>query len=149
MSTATEFEHLPDRPHWRCRACDRPWPCPDARASLLHEYRSYPSLLKIYLSAQMYEALDDFTAHGDSPPLDLYERFLLWARGHPAEVSSPADSDAAAAASLAAPSPTAALPPTTPQTRLPLTAAPPSTRSHTRFPLAAAPSSSTPTRAFH
>jgi hypothetical protein len=89
MSMAPEPEHLPDRPHWRCRSCDRPWPCPDARASLLHEYRSYPSLLKIYLSAQMYEALDDFTANGDAPPLGLYDRFLTWSRNHPAAAGQP------------------------------------------------------------
>ena len=80
MSTAPEPEHLHDRPDWRCRVCGRPWPCHDARSSLLDEYRAYPSLLKIYLSAQMYEALDDFTARGDAPPLNLYERFLAWAR---------------------------------------------------------------------
>ncbi|MDI6097618.1 hypothetical protein QLQ12_03255 [Actinoplanes sp. NEAU-A12] len=84
MSTAPEPEHLPDRPHWRCRVCDQPWPCPESQASLLDEYRAYPSLLKIYLSAQMYEALDDFTAYGGVPPLNLYERFLSWARNRSA-----------------------------------------------------------------
>jgi hypothetical protein len=83
LSTAPEHDHLHDRPHWRCRVCGHPWPCAEARATLLKEYRAYPSLLKIYLSAQMYDALDDFTADGDSPPLDLYERFLSWIRNRP------------------------------------------------------------------
>jgi hypothetical protein len=127
LSTAPESEHLPDRPHWRCRVCARPWPCPDARASLLHEYRAYPSLLKIYLAAQMYEALDDFTAHGEVPPLDLYDRFLIWARAHPTAASRPPDADDPTP-SLPVPPPLAAPPPvtppaTTPQIRPPLIAA--------------------------
>jgi hypothetical protein len=32
------------------------------------------------MSAYMSEALDDLTAHGESPPPDLYERFLSWIR---------------------------------------------------------------------
>jgi hypothetical protein len=83
MSTTPESEHLHDRPHWRCRVCSHPWPCEEARNRLLEEYRAYPSLLKIYLSAQMYEALDDLAAHGQSLPLNLYERFLAWARIRP------------------------------------------------------------------
>jgi hypothetical protein len=31
----------------------------------------------------MYDALDDFTADDNSPPLDLYERFLSWIRNRP------------------------------------------------------------------
>ncbi|MEV6298661.1 hypothetical protein AB0M02_04565 [Actinoplanes sp. NPDC051861] len=47
--------------------------------SLLVEYRAFPSLLQIYLSAQMYDALDDLRAQGTARD-DLYERFLEWAR---------------------------------------------------------------------
>lgn len=83
MSTKPESEHLHDRPHWDCRICGHPWPCPEAKTRLLDEYRAYPSLLKIYLSAHMYEALDDLTTRGESPPLNLYERFLSWARTRP------------------------------------------------------------------
>lgn len=83
MSIAQQREHLHDRPHWRCRVCGRPWPCPEARAALLDEYRTYPSLLKIYLSAQMYDALEDLCADGHAPPLDLHERFLSWVRAQP------------------------------------------------------------------
>lgn len=79
MSGETESEHLHDRPHWRCRVCAQPWPCPAAKACLLTEYRAFPSLLKIYLSAQMYDALDDCIAQGQTAE-NLYERFLAWTR---------------------------------------------------------------------
>ncbi|BEL11805.1 hypothetical protein Q0Z83_099960 [Actinoplanes sichuanensis] len=59
--------------------CGHPWPCPEAKACLLKEYQAFPSLLKIYLSAQMYDALDDFTSDGETPG-NLYERFLAWTR---------------------------------------------------------------------
>ena len=72
-------EHSHDRPHWDCRVCGAPWPCASARAGLLAEYRAFPSLLRVYLSAQMYEALDDLLASGEVPA-DLHERFLSWAR---------------------------------------------------------------------
>ncbi|GIF10443.1 hypothetical protein Ate01nite_04750 [Actinoplanes teichomyceticus] len=43
-----------------------------------------PSMLRIYLSAQMYEALEDIIAGGATPPINLYERFLGWAQqSHP------------------------------------------------------------------
>ncbi|KHD73176.1 hypothetical protein MB27_36755 [Actinoplanes utahensis] len=83
LSTTQRPEHLSDRPDWLCRACGHPWPCPEARACLLSEYRAFPSLLRIYLSAQMYDALEDLTAHGTPPPLNMYERFLSWARPTP------------------------------------------------------------------
>ncbi|WP_433791777.1 flavin reductase [Actinoplanes sp. CA-252034] len=54
-----------------------------ARERLLEEYTAYPSLLKIYLAAQMYEAFDDLAADEQSLPLNLYERFLAWARSRP------------------------------------------------------------------
>ncbi|GGN01191.1 hypothetical protein FHR83_000734 [Actinoplanes campanulatus] len=81
LSIEHEAEHLHDRPHWLCRVCREPWPCAEAKKRLLAEYTEFPSLLKIYLSAQMYDALDDFTAQGESAPLNLYERFISWTRG--------------------------------------------------------------------
>ncbi|GIE84132.1 hypothetical protein Areg01_17800 [Actinoplanes regularis] len=45
---------------------------------MLHEYRAFPSLLRIYLSAQMYEALEDMVIDGETP-LNLHARFLAWA----------------------------------------------------------------------
>ncbi|GIM89520.1 hypothetical protein [Paractinoplanes toevensis] len=73
-------EHLRDRPDWDCRSCQQPWPCANAKANLLVEFRQFPSVLTIYLSAQMYEALGDMTSRGEPAPPNLYERFLSWAR---------------------------------------------------------------------
>jgi hypothetical protein len=39
-----------------------------------------PSTLKIYLSVQMYEAIEDFIVTGQQFPGDLYQRFLSWTR---------------------------------------------------------------------
>ena len=85
MTTTTraktgKLEHLHDRPTWDCRVCRRPWPCASAKANLLEEFRSFPSVLTVYLSGQMYDALGDLTSPGEPPPADLYERFLSWAR---------------------------------------------------------------------
>ena len=71
-------EHVGERPSWDCSACARPWPCANAKERLLTEFRGFPSVLTIYMSAQMCEAMLDLTAHGVDPPTDLYERFLAW-----------------------------------------------------------------------
>ncbi|GIF02917.1 hypothetical protein [Actinoplanes siamensis] len=78
MTVAREAEHLHDRPGWNCRICGRPWPCATAKTNLLYEYRAFPSLLRIYLSAQMYDAIEDMVTD-EGIPLNLYERFLAWA----------------------------------------------------------------------
>jgi len=80
--TALAFgtEHLHGSPDWDCRACAVPWPCANAKAALLEEFHAFPSVLAIYMSAQMHEALIDLTSHGEPAPPDLYERFLAWAR---------------------------------------------------------------------
>ncbi|MDT4992536.1 MAG: hypothetical protein QOH97_2428 [Actinoplanes sp.] len=70
--------HTSERPSWDCAACGQPWPCANAKGSLLQEFRGYPSVLAVYMSAQMCEAMLDLTAHGADPPADLYERFLSW-----------------------------------------------------------------------
>ena len=75
-----QAEHLHDRPGWDCRVCGKPWPCANAKADLLAEFRLFPSVLTIYMSGQMYDALGDLTAHGQSTPPDLYDRFLGWAK---------------------------------------------------------------------
>ncbi|BFU42888.1 hypothetical protein KRMM14A1004_11250 [Krasilnikovia sp. MM14-A1004] len=80
MTTPSPDEHIGQRPTWVCRACAQPWPCPDARQQLLREFHGYASMLTIYMSAQMCEALQDFTLHHDAPPPDLYQRFLGWVR---------------------------------------------------------------------
>jgi hypothetical protein len=71
-------EHLGVRPSWDCRACALPWPCPQAKEILLAEFSDFPSVLCIYMSSQLEDALDDLTAHGGHPPPDLYERFISW-----------------------------------------------------------------------
>lgn len=72
-------KHVGRRPGWECGACGVPWPCGPARADLLAEHSGHPSVLTVYLSGQMDEALRDLTAGGKPPPLDLYQRFLAWA----------------------------------------------------------------------
>ncbi|GAB1642580.1 hypothetical protein [Krasilnikovia sp. MM14-A1259] len=37
-------------------------------------------MLTIYMSAQMCEAIEDFTMYDETPPPDLYQRFLEWVR---------------------------------------------------------------------
>jgi hypothetical protein len=88
---ASELKHLNDRPAWTCRACALPWPCAGARAHLLDEFRGYPSLLALYMSAQMAEAMYDAEAQGEAVHNDLYARFILWIRS-PA-TATVADSD--------------------------------------------------------
>ena len=87
--------HLRGRPSWDCLACGRPWPCAPAKDRLLSEFRRHPSSLTIYMSSYMGEAMNDLTAHGESPPPDLYERFLSWVRpsiaGLPAEANDLSD----------------------------------------------------------
>lgn len=76
---AQRIEHFWVRPSWDCRTCDQPWPCPQAKDMLLEEFRHFPSVLCIYLVNQLTDAVDDMTANGQSPPPDLFERFLEWA----------------------------------------------------------------------
>lgn len=73
------IEHLHDRPAWDCRVCKQPWPCAKAKDNLLTEFRGFPSVLTIYLSGHMYDAVLDLRHHGDLAPNDLYERFISWA----------------------------------------------------------------------
>jgi hypothetical protein len=73
-------EHIATRPTWDCRACDEPWPCPTAKAELLDEFTNYPSVLTIFMAAQMHVAQDDFVATSGAPPADLFERFMMWIR---------------------------------------------------------------------
>jgi hypothetical protein len=36
--------------------------------------------LTVYMSAYLGEALNDLTTHGETPPADLFLRFLGWVR---------------------------------------------------------------------
>ncbi len=73
--------HLPQRPPWTCEACKRPWPCAEAKETLLGEYKGFRTALILYLAGQMAEAREDL-AELDSGtcPDDLMERFVSWAR---------------------------------------------------------------------
>ena len=69
--------HLPDRPSWRCRQCDLPWPCDPARHNLAQTLTRTPRM--IYLAVQLGVAAADMP---DVPPLYMTqfpianERFL-------------------------------------------------------------------------
>ncbi|WP_433369091.1 hypothetical protein ACQPZX_42810 [Actinoplanes sp. CA-142083] len=79
MSASTSrTEHLHDRPAWVCRICHQPWPCPSARTMLLAEFRGFPSVLALYLSTKMYDAMGDLGPEPDQGT-NFYERFLSWA----------------------------------------------------------------------
>jgi hypothetical protein len=76
--TVHPVEHLHGRPSWDCRVCGHPWPCETAKAGLAVEFRGFPSVLAIYMTAQMHDAFMDLATQGDAKPSDLYERFLAW-----------------------------------------------------------------------
>ena len=72
--------HIDTRPTWMCAACAEPWPCANAKRELRREFRDFPSVLSVYMSAKMLDAAGDFTDYGTGPPPDLYERFMSWIR---------------------------------------------------------------------
>lgn len=76
--TDLEKNHATQRPSWDCEACLQPWPCANAKELLLEEFSGYPSVLAIYMSAQLCEAMLDLTAHGSDAPPDLFDRFMSW-----------------------------------------------------------------------
>jgi hypothetical protein len=85
-SLASGIEHLHGKPTWNCRTCTQPWPCPTARADLTEEFREFPSVLTVYMAAQMHEALSDLASETrQQTPRDLYARFLGWIRHTPPE----------------------------------------------------------------
>ncbi|MDG4798562.1 hypothetical protein [Micromonospora sp. WMMD1082] len=72
-------EHLPGRPHWRCRACGAHWPCQPAKLSLRREYRGHTLALVFYLAISLREAVDDTARLGRTPDLAaLTDRFMSW-----------------------------------------------------------------------
>jgi hypothetical protein len=75
-----ETTHIPDRPSWRCRHCQAPWPCIPGRADMNANMDRAARV--IYLSLQMAQANEDqphFTVE------ELFDRFLVWARASRAE----------------------------------------------------------------
>ena len=85
MTLASGSEHLHGTPSWNCRTCEQPWPCPRARADLSEEFRHFPSVLTVYMAAQMQEALSSMAAEKRQAPQDLYKRVLAWIRHTPPE----------------------------------------------------------------
>ena len=76
-----ETWHHPRRPGWDCVVCREPWPCPPAKVDLAEEYANDRVSLLVYLSMQLYDAIDDSAANKGQPePADLFDRFLGWAR---------------------------------------------------------------------
>ncbi len=71
-------EHIRVRPSWNCAVCANPWPCADAKQTLLREFQRFRSVLTIFMATQMYDAFDDLATRGRLPPARLYERFLGW-----------------------------------------------------------------------
>jgi hypothetical protein len=50
---------------------------------LLDEFSNYPSVLTIFMAAQMHVAQEDFVTNSGAPPADLFERFMMWIRPAP------------------------------------------------------------------
>lgn len=92
-------EHIPRRPDWSCRVCERPWPCPNARQNLLDEFREFPAVLGLYLAGQLQDAIYDLSTNELPLPADLHDRFIDWSRpAKPApELSPPRQQHRAAA----------------------------------------------------
>ncbi|MCZ7435026.1 hypothetical protein O7598_01340 [Micromonospora sp. WMMC241] len=75
--------HLALRPLWLCRTCGAPWPCPEARLTLVGEYATDPVGLSVYLCGVLHETTADLhRLHPDHrlDPAALFDRFLGWAR---------------------------------------------------------------------
>ncbi|MGK5678719.1 hypothetical protein [Actinoplanes sp. URMC 104] len=47
---------------------------------MLEEFDAFPSVLTIYMTAQMYDALDDLATISRLPSTNLFERFVSWSR---------------------------------------------------------------------
>ena len=70
-------DHRPIRPSWTCVHCGDEWPCAPRRDELIDE--AYGSRVHLALLMVRYftDALDD---HPDTPPGQLYTRFVGWVR---------------------------------------------------------------------
>jgi hypothetical protein len=70
-------EHDAGRPGWDCRVCGDPWPCASAKVDLVQQFAGGRTMLILFLSSCMVEAIDDLRCTGGSPA-QLYDRFLGW-----------------------------------------------------------------------
>jgi hypothetical protein len=76
-----QTHHLPIRPNWACRDCERPWPCATAIGDLGAEFDGRPALLFYYMAAQMVAFVEDLSRRGEfSTPESMYPRFVGWIR---------------------------------------------------------------------
>ncbi len=71
--------HIGVPPGWDCAACRKPWPCDQAKARLLAEYRKSPSSLTVYMHGHLAVAIADL----NPAPADLWSRFIAWTRPAP------------------------------------------------------------------
>jgi hypothetical protein len=60
--------------------CGHLWPCADRRTALLAEHGSDRLSLFMYLASCLDDALTDLPRPLEAGDLDLYARFLDWAR---------------------------------------------------------------------
>jgi hypothetical protein len=74
--TESNAERVCERPSWQCRACDEPWPCPPARASLAREADRV--MLTMYMWGHLDRAMTELPP---GPPAELFDRFLRWTDG--------------------------------------------------------------------
>ncbi len=81
-------EHNAERPSWQCRVCYQPWPCADAKIDLAEQYQRSRTMLMLFMSSCMAEAIDDLR-WGTGSPAGLYDRFLGWVQ--PARVQKKDD----------------------------------------------------------
>lgn len=72
MAMTDSVSHLPQRPTWMCGNCGLPWPCGAAKARLVAEFVDMPTVLRVYLAAQLGDAAVDL--HDPA----LHARFLGW-----------------------------------------------------------------------
>ncbi|WP_196418072.1 hypothetical protein [Actinoplanes aureus] len=75
-------EHRYVRPSWNCLRCGDPWPCARARADLVEQFDPADIPLTAYLSAALFEALNDHVVRSLPVPSDLHDRILGWVRDH-------------------------------------------------------------------
>lgn len=69
-----DVEHLPERPSWRCLACDNDWPCAPAKQQLAEG--NSPTGLTVL----MWGYMEDFSIDAGPGPLgEPYQRFIAWA----------------------------------------------------------------------
>lgn len=69
-----ESEHTAERPSWRCRVCDDPWPCVPAKRQLLSTLS--PTRLAVQGLANLEEAARDVPG---MPVGEAFARFVSWA----------------------------------------------------------------------